>query len=106
MKKLLIFNIIVLLVIIAIGSYPVNPHHKLVKEVVINYNKTDSPYILCGVVRKIYKKYNYSYKDSFYHWWASEDGNHAKYWYTNEFGDTVYISYCDYGDFPEDYRFD
>lgn len=107
MKKILIVLPIVLAITVIISySQDFHPFHRMVKEVVINYSKTDSPYIYCGVMKDIYRKYNYTYKDSFYHWDATLDSKHAKYYYTNEFGDTVFISYCDYSDFPKDYRFD
>lgn len=110
MKRLLIVIAVIVLITAVISNSEskvqyVN-HRKMIGETIIYYSKTDSPYILCGVVKEVYRKYNYVYKDSFYHWDQTLDAKHDKYWYTNEYGDTVNITYTDYTDFPDDYEFD
>lgn len=109
MKKILVVIIVICVIIIVISKtnnkIQYTNHRKTVGETIIYYGKTDSAYILCGVVKQVYKKYNYVYKDSFYHWDQTLDINHDKYWWTNEYGDTTHITYTDYTDFPDDYEF-
>ena len=84
---------------------------KLLKEVIVEYEETDSVYVHYGICKEIYRIFNYEYKDSVrigisYHRKKNGEGISVDA-YVNEYGDTVLIEYTDLYNYPrrEDPRF-
>lgn len=74
--------------------------HRMIKEITVNYKKTDSPNARYGLYREVFRKYNYHYKDSSRHWVRHIDKMHDIDCYINEYGDTVKFEYTDYTNYP------
>lgn len=111
MKKLLIAVLIVFAIVavyerysIILGMLGVYPgsfkEHKMINEIVVNYDTSETPYNHYGIYREIYRKYNYIYYDSVYNIGERLDDMHGRDYYVNEYGDTVLIIYTDYTNYP------
>lgn len=74
--------------------------HRMIKEITVNYKKTDEPNARYGYYKEVFRKYNYHYKDSSRRWVRRIDRMHTIYCYINEYGDTVMFRYIDYTDYP------
>lgn len=108
MKNLLIIILLVVITILSFGHYPVPNYaaaldsiepHRMIEEIVINYDTADYPYKRSGTYKEIYRKYNYGYFDSTYLGEMLDD-MHERDYYINECGDTVLIIYTDLTNFP------
>ena len=75
------------------------PKHKMVREEIIEYESTDSPFVYYGYYREVFRYYNYEYKDShlvtpYYKFPRMIDA------FVNEYGDTTRIIYIDLTNYP------
>lgn len=96
MRKLLYL----IIVCAVVGSMcAIQREHKMLKEIVVNYEKTDSPYQYYGYYKEVFRKYNYLYHDSSLHF-ETLDENHGINIFINEYGDTVSMTYVDYTNYP------
>lgn len=100
MKKILIIILIIIAAIAYWGSYPVEKERKMIKEIVVNYDSTDTPYMRHGIYREVYRKFNYAYHDSTYDIGERLYDEHERDYYVNEYGDTVLIVYTDFTNYP------
>lgn len=101
MKKILFAAVAVLAIGLVIGyisSLP--PKHRMTEEITVNYNKTDSEYIKHGTFKKVFRKYNYKYTDSAFHWVRNIDYLHYISCFLNEYQDTVCLIYTDCSNYP------
>lgn len=74
--------------------------HRMIKEITVNYKKTDSPNARYGLYKEVFRKYNYPYKDTLYVGGKRIDRMHGVDYYANEYGDTVKFEYTDYTNYP------
>ena len=73
--------------------------HRMVKEIVHVYSKTDSPYVHYGYYKEVFRIYNYCYIDSTWFESYSDDSTSVST-YINEYGDTVCVRCIDYSNYP------
>lgn len=97
-KLLLLFGII----LIPIGCFQKKQENdrKLLEEIVVEYQASDTPYMLYGYNKEIYRRYNYQYRDSSYHFVERIDEMHEIDCFINEYGDTVMFRYIDFTNYP------
>lgn len=76
-----------------------NPR-RLVMVVIHNYTKADEPYRCYGIYKEVDRRFNYTYHDSTWHSITYIDWEWGEDYYTNEYGDTVFIRYYDYTNYP------
>ena len=104
MKKLL-YIIVILLCINALFWFKVyinsKPEaRKMLRETVVDYQSSDSIYKYYGIYKQVFRKYNYSYVDSFIAKDIRIDAAHGIDYFINEYGDTVCINFIDYSGYP------
>ena len=73
-------------------------HSKLVKEVIEDL-KDSACYKERGVYKRIYRRYNYGYADSTIGYYRTDNLHGVKY-ATVLKGDTVFMEFTDYTDYP------
>lgn len=100
MKKILIVLWLTLLLLGCGKTGNNTTERKLLKEIVIEYSKTDSTYLWYGTTKEIYRIYNCEYREVDYAEAITSDVLHGVRYYLNEYGDTIHIKYTDYTNYP------
>ena len=99
MKKILILLCIMSMFLGCCKKAAQTPGHRLIEEIVVDFDNDDDEYRKYGYYRKVFRKYNYEYYDST--WYDMKiDSFRRACCYVNEFGDTTFILYVDYTNYP------
>ena len=100
MKKIVLLSFFILGLFGCKNTLDRPAERELLKEIVIEYSKTDEPYRRHGTQKEIYRIYNCKYEECDIHEIRPHDIMHGIKYITNRYGDTVRIVYTDYTNYP------